>query len=89
MLGSFMSQGTNLVIITCNNFLLGWMWTTIFSAHPKGNRHYISEMAKNNYLDNEIFQRWSKPEGLEGRLSSYSEATKTFGTRFNEYLIWK
>jgi len=30
---------------------------------------------------------WSKPEGLEGRLSSWSEATETIGTRFNEYLI--
>jgi len=30
---------------------------------------------------------WSKPEGLEGRLSSWSEATKTIGTRFNKYLI--
>jgi len=30
---------------------------------------------------------WSKPEGLEGRLSSWSEATKSIGTRFNEYLI--
>jgi len=34
-------------------------------------------------------QAWSKLEGLEGRLSSWSEATKTIGTRFNEYLIRK